>query len=57
MTSEATRSRVGVESDAPRSADDLVASVDTGARAPSGWQRWLIPAIALVWALFQRYAK
>ena len=37
------------------SADDLVASVDTGARHPVGWQRWLIPGIALVWAFFQLY--
>ena len=37
------------------SADDLVASVDTGARHPIGWQRHLIPGIALIWAVFQIY--
>lgn len=36
-------------------ADEMVASVDTGARIPSGWQRSLIPAIAFIWALFQLY--
>ena len=38
-----------------RDADDLVASVDTGARNPLGWQRTLIPTIAFIWALFQLY--
>jgi TRAP transporter 4TM/12TM fusion protein len=37
------------------SADDLVASVDTGARNPRGWQRNLIPGVAFIWALFQLY--
>ena len=36
-------------------ADDLVASVDTGARNPGGWQRNLIPWVAFIWALFQLY--
>ena len=36
-------------------ADDLVASVDTGARNPQGWQRHLIPVTAFIWALFQLY--
>ena len=35
--------------------EDLVASVDTGARNPSGWQKNLIPALAFIWALFQLY--
>lgn len=35
--------------------DDLVAKADTGARNPSGWMGWLIPGIALAWALFQLY--
>lgn len=40
---------------AATSADDLVASVDSGARMPGGWQRNLVPFIAFVWALFQLY--
>ncbi|MGB5706405.1 MAG: TRAP transporter permease [Arenicellales bacterium] len=36
-------------------ADDLVASVDTGARNPQGWMRNLIPGVAFIWALFQLY--
>ncbi|MYK14309.1 MAG: TRAP transporter large permease subunit, partial [Rhodospirillaceae bacterium] len=36
-------------------AEELVSSVDTGGRAPRGWQRNLIPAIAFIWALFQLY--
>ncbi|WP_420394394.1 TRAP transporter permease [Acuticoccus sp.] len=40
---------------ASTAADDLVASVDTGARSPAGWQRWLVPGIAFVWSLFQIY--
>ena len=36
-------------------ADDLVASVDTGARDPVGWQKMLVPGIAFVWSLFQLY--
>ncbi|MEW5422119.1 TRAP transporter permease [Amorphus sp. 3PC139-8] len=36
-------------------AESLVAATDTGARSPEGWQRWLIPGIALVWAFFQLY--
>ena len=35
--------------------EDLVASVDTGARNPSGWQRNLIPGVAFIWAIFQLY--
>ena len=35
--------------------EDLVASVDTGARRPQGWQAILIPGIAFIWALFQLY--
>ena len=37
------------------SAEDLVASIDTGTRNPRGWQRNLIPCVAFVWALFQLY--
>ncbi|GAB5374034.1 MAG: TRAP transporter permease [Acuticoccus sp.] len=40
---------------AATSADDLVASVDSGARMPIGWQRNLVPAVAFIWALFQLY--
>jgi len=36
-------------------AEELVSNVDTGGRAPVGWQRGLIPTIAFVWALFQLY--
>jgi len=36
-------------------AEELVSSIDTGGRAPAGWQRGLIPVIAFVWALFQLY--
>ena len=39
----------------PGSVDDLVASVDTGARNPEGWQRHVIPGTAFVWSLFQLY--
>ena len=38
-----------------QSADELAASVDTGARNPVGWQRNLIPVIAFIWAVFQLY--
>ena len=37
------------------SADEIAASVDTGARSPAGWAGLLVPGIALVWALFQLY--
>ncbi|WP_226573343.1 TRAP transporter permease [Acuticoccus sediminis] len=40
---------------AATSGDELVASVDTGARNPVGWQAWLIPGIAFIWSLFQLY--
>ncbi len=36
-------------------ADDLAAMVDTGARAPHGWQAKFIAGTAFVWALFQLY--
>ncbi len=39
----------------PQAAEDLAASVDTGARNPVGWQRHLIPITAFVWAVFQLY--
>ena len=35
--------------------DDLVAMVDTGGRAPIGWQAKFIAVTAFVWALFQLY--
>lgn len=37
------------------SAEELVAEVDSGARNPVGWQKGLIPAICLSWALYQLY--
>ncbi|MEM8663127.1 MAG: TRAP transporter fused permease subunit, partial [Pseudomonadota bacterium] len=40
---------------AATSADDLVASIDTGARMPIGWQKTLVPTIAFIWATFQLY--
>jgi len=40
---------------AATAADDLVASVDTGARSPVGWQKMMVPGIAFVWSLFQVY--
>ena len=36
-------------------AGDLVAQVDTGGRAPGGWQGRLIIGLAFVWSLFQLY--
>ena len=36
-------------------AANLAATVDTGGRAPTGWQRLLIPVLAFVWSLFQLY--
>ncbi|MEM6491527.1 MAG: TRAP transporter large permease subunit, partial [Pseudomonadota bacterium] len=35
--------------------DDLVASSDTGARAPKGWVGKLLLGVALFWSLFQIY--
>ncbi|MDH3450707.1 MAG: TRAP transporter permease, partial [Gammaproteobacteria bacterium] len=35
--------------------DEIVASVDTGARAPIGWEAKFIAATAFIWALFQLY--
>ena len=40
---------------AATAADDLVASVDTGARNPVGWQRIVVPGLAFIWATFQIY--
>ncbi len=37
------------------SADELVAQVESGARNPQGWQKYLIPVICFVWALYQLY--
>ncbi len=39
-----------------KSAEELVAEFDTGARHLSGWQTNLIPYICLAWALYQLYA-
>ena len=36
-------------------AGDLVAQVDTGGRAPGGWQGRLIIGLAFAWSLFQLY--
>ena len=52
MTSQATDPHAP---GAATSADDLVASVDSGARMPVGWQRMMVPGLAFVWALFQLY--
>ena len=38
-----------------RSADDMVAEADTGARNPVGWQGQLIIGTCIVWSLFQLY--
>ncbi|WP_108660827.1 TRAP transporter permease [Acuticoccus kandeliae] len=40
---------------AATAADDIVASVDSGARMPIGNQKYLIPGIAFIWSLFQLY--
>ena len=42
-------------STSPTGVDDLVAQVDTGSRAPDGWQGRFIIGLAFVWALFQLY--
>lgn len=34
-------------------AHEMAAAADAGGRFPAGWQRWLIPGICFVWALFQ----
>ena len=36
-------------------AQELAATVDTGGRAPLGWQRLLIPVLAFIWSVFQLY--
>ena len=36
-------------------AEELAAAVDSGGRAPVGWQRKLIPTIAFIWSIFQLY--
>jgi TRAP transporter 4TM/12TM fusion protein len=36
-------------------AEELATSVDSGGRAPLGWQRNLIPGIAFIWSIFQLY--
>jgi len=39
-----------------KSAEELVAEFDTGARNLVGWQKNLIPYLCLLWALYQLYA-
>ena len=39
-----------------KSAEELVAEFDTGARNLVGWQMNLIPYICFIWALYQLYA-
>ena len=39
-----------------KSAEELVAEFDTGARNLVGWQRNLIPYLCFLWALYQLYA-
>ena len=39
-----------------KSAEELVAEFDTGARNLGGWQKNLIPYLCLLWALYQLYA-
>jgi TRAP-type uncharacterized transport system fused permease subunit len=38
-----------------QSAEELLASVDTGSRKAAGWQGSTILVIAFIWALFQIY--
>lgn len=38
-----------------RTADDMVAEADTGARAPANWQGTLILGTCIAWSLFQLY--
>ncbi|MEM7694627.1 MAG: TRAP transporter permease [Pseudomonadota bacterium] len=51
MTTDATTTK----DTGSAAADDLVASVDSGARNPVGWQKALVPSVAFIWALFQLY--
>ncbi len=39
-----------------KTAEELVAEIDTGARSLLGWQKNLIPYICFIWALYQLYA-
>jgi len=39
-----------------KSAEELVAEFDTGARNLVGWQKNLIPYICLLWAIYHLYA-
>ena len=43
------------QAQAERTADDMVAEADTGARNPIGWQGQLIIGTCIVWSLFQLY--
>lgn len=38
-----------------KTADDMVAEADTGARAPTGWQSNVIVATCILWSIFQLY--
>ncbi|MEM8698288.1 MAG: TRAP transporter permease, partial [Pseudomonadota bacterium] len=51
---DATAKPTGKSAEEP-DVDDMVASVDTGARNPIGWQKGLIPGLCLAWAFFQLY--
>ncbi|NRA19110.1 MAG: TRAP transporter fused permease subunit [Oceanospirillaceae bacterium] len=37
------------------SAEELLAKVDSGARAPEGWQKNIIPIVCFSWAMYQLY--
>ncbi|MEM1345372.1 MAG: TRAP transporter permease [Pseudomonadota bacterium] len=41
--------------DAAKSADQMVAEADTGARSVAGWQSGLIVGLCIAWSLFQLY--
>lgn len=40
---------------AQRAVDDMVASIDSGGRTPTGWQNSVILTLAFLWAVFQLY--
>ena len=47
--------RFTVVKDEQKSAEELLANVDTGSRVATGWQGTTILIIAFIWALFQIY--
>ena len=55
MDREETMTQSQTRPDNVSRAEELAAEVETGARNPQGWQRPLIPAICLIWALYQLY--